>query len=239
MELSIDTSTAFCAIAISQKGVTIKELSWDSKRNHSVELAPAIWSIMREINIDPSDLETVFLAKGPGGFSSLRVGMSFAKAISLSLGIPLVSIGTLDVEIKPYLPSKIPVYAMIKAASKSVYSINNLDPKATVRVIDLEDIVNMTVSPTVFCGEAMIEIESDLIQNLGDLAIVKNKKGPTRSASTLASLAYEKLITCGGDNIDQLEPIYISGAQFESAQRHSLNINPIKRIENKERKHNE
>ena len=101
MELSIDTSTAFCAIAISQKGVTIKELSWDSKRNHSVELAPAIWSIMREINIDPSDLETVFLAKGPGGFSSLRVGMSFAKAISLSLGIPLVSIGTLDVEIKP------------------------------------------------------------------------------------------------------------------------------------------
>ena len=89
MELSIDTSTSFSSIALSNKGKVIEELTWDAKRNHSVELSPAIWSIMDQAKLKPSNLKSVFIAKGPGGFSSLRVGMSFAKAMSLTLQIPL------------------------------------------------------------------------------------------------------------------------------------------------------
>ena len=40
---------------------------------------------------------------------------------------------------------------------------------------------------------------------------------PTRKASVLASLGYEKLMEFGGEDIDILEPIYISGAQYDSA----------------------
>ncbi|MQG15213.1 MAG: tRNA (adenosine(37)-N6)-threonylcarbamoyltransferase complex dimerization subunit type 1 TsaB [SAR202 cluster bacterium] len=217
MELSIDTSTSFSTISLSSEGIVIKELSWDAKRNHSMELCPAIWSILDQANIKPTNLKSVFIAKGPGGFSSLRVGMSFAKAISMTLQIPLVSISTLDIEIKPYLPSKLPVFAMIKASTKSVYSISNLDRNESIRVINLDEIDKVTTSKTIFCGEAMTEVGSILNSKLGDLAIVKADPMPTRKASVLASLGYIKLMEFGGEDIDALEPVYISGAQYDSA----------------------
>jgi tRNA threonylcarbamoyladenosine biosynthesis protein TsaB len=224
LELSIDTSTSFCSIAISYKGKVTKELTWDARRNHSVELCPAIWTMMDELKLKPSNLKSVFLAKGPGLFSSLRVGMSFAKTVSLTLRIPLVSIGTLDIEIDPYIPSVIPVYAMIKASTKSVYSINNIDPIKTVKVVNLEDIENITNTETVFCGEGMSELGEYLISKLGNLAIVKGETPPSRKASTLARLGYEKLMTCGGEEIHGLEPVYIRGSQYESAKKHSIQI---------------
>ena len=217
MELSIDTSTSFCSISLSTKGMVVKDLAWDANRNHSVELCPAIWAIMNEAKIKPYDLNSVFIAKGPGGFSSLRVGMSFAKTISMSLQIPLVAIRTLDIEINPYLPSKIPVFAMIKASTKSVYSINSHDEDDSIKIMNLDEIAKITKSKTIFCGEAVSELGSELTSKLGNLAIVKRKNMPTRKASVLASLGYEKLMEFGGEDIDILEPIYISGAQYDSA----------------------
>jgi len=219
LELSIDTSTSFSSIALSNKGKVIEELTWDAKRNHSVELSPAIWSIMDQAKLKPSNLKSVFIAKGPGGFSSLRVGMSFAKAMSLTLRIPLVSIGTLDIEINPYVPDKMPVFAMIKASAKSVYSINNLDGGNSVKVMNVDEIIKKTTSQTIFCGEAMSVIGTELVSKLGNLAIVKEYNPPTRKASILAALAYEKFMEFGGEDIDKLEPVYISGAQYESATR--------------------
>ena len=46
MELSIDTSTRYASIAISCEGIILRELSWSSKRNHSVELVPAITTLL-------------------------------------------------------------------------------------------------------------------------------------------------------------------------------------------------
>lgn len=219
MELSIDTSTSFSSISISSEGKILKELTWDAKRNHSVELCPAIWSIMNQLKIKPVDLKSVFVAIGPGGFSSLRVGLSFAKAISLTLQIPVVSVRTLDIEINPYVPSEIPVYAMIKASTKSVYSINNLDSGGSVSVVNLQDLADITTTKSIFCGEGISEISSYLSSKLGNLAILKGGIPPTRKVSVLASLGYEKLMTSGSEDIDKLEPIYISGAQYESAKQ--------------------
>ena len=56
----------------------------------------------------------------------------------------------------------------------------------------------------------MSEIGTYLISKLGDLAIVKGDTPPTRKASTLASLGYEKLIASESEDIDKLDPIYIS-----------------------------
>jgi len=103
MELSIDTSTRYASVAISREGETIAELTWRSERNHSVELVPAIREVIARVGIETRDLNAIFIAKGPGGFSALRVGMSTAKAMAVSLEIPLVAVGTLDVEVAPYL----------------------------------------------------------------------------------------------------------------------------------------
>ena len=98
MELQIDSSTRYACVGLSREGRTLVEIAWRSERNHSVELVPAINRAMDQAGASIADLGAVFVASGPGGFSALRVGMSTAKAIAHSSEIPLVTVGTLELE---------------------------------------------------------------------------------------------------------------------------------------------
>ena len=73
MELSIDTATRYAAVAISSKGEMVMELAWRSERNHSVELVPAIRRLMDQAGVAMGDIDGILVARGPGGFSALRV----------------------------------------------------------------------------------------------------------------------------------------------------------------------
>src|SRR4030043_300257 len=109
MELAIDTSTNFCSIGLSRQGETIAELTWRSEQSHTVELVPNIVRLLNQAKITPQSLRAVFVAKGPGSFNGLRVGISTAKGLALALSIPLVGISTLEVEAYPFAFTKLPI----------------------------------------------------------------------------------------------------------------------------------
>ena len=121
MELAIDTSTRFASIGLSDQGESVIELTWRSERNHSVELIPSIRELLKRASIGVEDLNAIYIASGPGGFSALRVGMSAAKAMAVSLDIPLIAVGTLDIEAQPYLGLGSPVCALVGAGRRRLY----------------------------------------------------------------------------------------------------------------------
>ena len=129
MELSIDTSTRYASVALSKNGQVSHALSWRSEQNHSVECVPAIRRLMEQAGVSPEDVEAVFVARGPGGFSALRVGVSVAKAMSMAQSIPLVAVGSLHVEAYPYLGLGRPVCAVMTAGKKTLYA-GRFDPNA-------------------------------------------------------------------------------------------------------------
>ncbi len=105
MELTIDTSTKFASVGISDQGDIRREYSWFSNQNHTIELLPAVEYILEASSVNPSDLDAVFVAKGPGGFSAFRIGMSIAKGLHVSHGLPVIGISTLDIETYPFIDS--------------------------------------------------------------------------------------------------------------------------------------
>ena len=161
MELSIDTSTTCAAVGLSDQGEFVAEYRWRSPQNHCVELAPAIRDLMRRAGVGMARLEAVFVARGPGGFSALRVGMSAAKALSAALDIPLVSVNTLDVEAAPYLPLGSPVAAVIPAGRNRLYlggyaATPDGEPPS-YRVIQSDELARLLSPGDVVCGEAAAE----------------------------------------------------------------------------------
>ena len=120
MELSIDTSTRYAAVGLSRDGKLLAEYSWVSRQNHSVELLPAIDKLLKSNGAAPRDLTCAFVAIGPGGFSALRVGLSTAKGLAISLGIPLVAVNTLEIEAEPYRSMEMPVCAVLDAGRSEV-----------------------------------------------------------------------------------------------------------------------
>jgi tRNA threonylcarbamoyladenosine biosynthesis protein TsaB len=94
--LNIETSTEVCSVNITRNGQLIAERESTEGMNHSRLLTVYIDELIRETGIPASGIDAVAVSKGPGSYTGLRIGISVAKGLCYSLGIPLISIGTLD-----------------------------------------------------------------------------------------------------------------------------------------------
>jgi len=65
-------------------------------RGHQERLAPMARDVMADAGLAFDRLDRVAVTVGPGSFTGLRVGIAFAKGLSLALGKPAVGIGTLE-----------------------------------------------------------------------------------------------------------------------------------------------
>ena len=109
MYLAIDTSSNVCGLSLSNKGDTLSELSWQTVQNHTVEVTYNLAYLFSLARVNPESLSAIIVAKGPGSFNGLRVGMSIAKGIAFSLNIPILGISTLEVEAYPFACTTLPL----------------------------------------------------------------------------------------------------------------------------------
>lgn len=223
MELSIDTSTRYASVGLSVRGEALAHLGWRSGRNHSVELIPAIRRLTGHLGVEMARLEAVFVARGPGGFSALRVGMSTAKALAAALDVPLVAVGTLDVEAHPYLRLGAPVCALIEAGKRRLY-VGKYDGVSGLaspgyEVVSPEDFVASAETSTLFCGEGVSSVADRLRERLGEAARIVDAPPPTRVPNVLARLAHMRWRDGDTDDPATLQPLYLRSAQVDTARR--------------------
>jgi len=93
--LAIDSSTDILSVAVRGEGGAA-EASIDSGLTHAERLMELVDFCTRRSGLEPSAIELVACARGPGSFTGLRIGMATAKGIALGLGIPWVAVPTLD-----------------------------------------------------------------------------------------------------------------------------------------------
>ena len=221
MELQIDTSTRYASVGLSVEGKSLVEIAWRSERNHSVELVPAINRMLEQASAQVSDLKAVFTVSGPGAFSALRVGMSTAKAIASTREIPLVTVGTLELEVHPFRGLGFPICAITSAGRNRLYVGRTVagSEALELEVQTLDEFLDHTSTGVLYCGEAAMEIADQMASRVGIEAMVHRAVPPTRRASTLAYMGHRMLTH--GETVDPstAEPVYLRSSQIASAAR--------------------
>ena len=94
--LCIETGTDICSVGIAKDGELISLRESDRGRDHAGKLGVFADELLRETGISPEDLDAVAVGKGPGSYTGLRIGVSFAKGLCYGLQIPLLAVGSLD-----------------------------------------------------------------------------------------------------------------------------------------------
>ena len=224
MELCIDTSTRFASGALSEQGKILRETTWRSARNHSVELVPSINNILDSAGKTIADVTAVITARGPGAFSALRVGMSTAKAIAAGRGIPIASVSTMDVEVEPYLGLADHIIGVIPAGRNRVYTGEYKKSRLAeigFQVRSVSDVISCSMSGVIYCGEGVSSL-IDAEHNDKILTLI-GCEGPSRRASFLAKLGFGRIESGDTDDPQSLEPIYVRSAQITSADNSKRN----------------
>ena len=211
MLLSIDTSTRYAGVAVSNDAGVLSIRCWFSKLNHTAELMPTVSSLLREQGATPAGLTGISVALGPGGFSALRVGVSAAKGLALALGIPLVGIGTLDLEAFPFLGSGLPVCAWLDAGRREVATacFNGDGRRSREDLIRPPDeLLDGITEKTIICGEGVTQWTGLVATTLGDRAVL-TQPNPMGRTWSLAQLGSRRLAAGEVDDLASLQPYYL------------------------------
>ena len=93
--LCIETGTDICSVGIVNNGELISLRESDSGRDHAKKVAVFVDELLTENNIDPQQIDAVAVGEGPGSYTGLRIGVSFAKGLCYGLGKPLIAVSSL------------------------------------------------------------------------------------------------------------------------------------------------
>mgnify|MGYP002857807196 CR=1 FL=1 len=74
-------------------GGVVPELA---SRAHQQNILPVVYMALKKAEVNKEQLSAIAFTRGPGLLGSLLVGVSFAKGLALSLGIPLIDVNHLQ-----------------------------------------------------------------------------------------------------------------------------------------------
>ena len=93
--LCIETGTDICSVGLVNNGELLSLRESDSGRDHAKRVAVFVDELLRENDLDPQSLDAIAVGEGPGSYTGLRIGVSFAKGLCYGLNKPLIAVSSL------------------------------------------------------------------------------------------------------------------------------------------------
>ena len=214
MELAIDTSSNTASVALSHEGEPLASLTWKTAQNHTMELLPNLLCLLQQAKVEISSIEAIIVAKGPGSFNGLRVGISTAKGLTSALNIPLLGVNTLEAEAYPFAFTGLPLRPVHKAGREEIATAlyqqkdNEWQCLEEEKLTTVKTLCRRIKRKTLFCGEIPPDIMNEIQQSLGKRAVISQSNSLSR-ASSLAILGWRKLSRGEQDDPVTLQPLYL------------------------------
>lgn len=227
--LCLSTAEQGCSLAIVEGDAIVCEEFWEIKQTHSIRLFKMIEHMLEKRACLPlSDMDGFVVARGPGSFTGLRIGISVVKGLAYAMGKPAHGVSSLDGIAFRFAESSLPVCVMMDARRKevycAVYQFENgaLVSKTREMVVSPEEAVEMANGPVLFAGSGSMAYQ-DIIGKTVDTPRLAHNFLNSVSAAALVRSLYQT------DNFleqspDSLSPCYIrkSDAQLQFVEKPKL-----------------
>lgn len=216
LTLAIDTSTNILSVALVRGDEVLASVDELTKNNQSEILMSRIEAMMSECGLLPTDLERIAVARGPGSYTGIRVGVAAAKSLGYTLNIPVIGISSLEVMANAVIRTG-NVVTMIDARRGTVFAGaygNTRAPLISEGHYTLDDLLiqldfeNSNVS---FVGDGAV-VHRDQILAIDNAHIVAESDFIRSKAEVLAELSTK---SSPQGNIHYLVPNYLRKTEAE------------------------
>lgn len=94
--LFIDTASSRIILAILENDKIVYEKNVENDMNLSTRIFPLIDEMFQKTNIQPSDVDRIYVVNGPGSFTGVRIGVTIAKTMAWALHKEIVPLSELE-----------------------------------------------------------------------------------------------------------------------------------------------
>lgn len=199
LTIAIDTSNTTLSIALVEDNQILYEIIETTKNDHSRRLMSAIDRMFKQTQRFPKDLDLISVAKGPGSYTGVRIGVTVAKTLAWTLKKPLVGVSSLEI-LARNLYEEGYVVPLFDARRQSVFA-GVYDGKTYESVIadghydlsQLLEILSKKDKKIYFLGNDVVKYWEVITQTLGNKAIkVEDADLNIPHASILAQIAVNR-----------------------------------------------
>lgn len=120
--LHIDTAVSGASLCLSAGEQVLGVAENTAIRDSASWIHPGIQKLLHENGVAANQLSAVSVSSGPGSYTGLRVGMATAKGLCFALGLPLITLNTLQVMAHKVSPSNGFCCPMIDARRMEVFT---------------------------------------------------------------------------------------------------------------------
>lgn len=220
--LAIDTSNYTLGLAVIDEDQVIGEYITNVKKNHSIRVMPSIETLLKDCDLTPQDINKIVVAKGPGSYTGVRIGVTIAKTLAWTLNVPLVGVSSLAIlaaSVGRYFPGV--VSPLFDARRGQIYTglyqyengkMTTLENDHILQSKDWAKHLKEQSKPILFVGNDLPIHRSILKEELGEHAFFTEITEHNPRPSELALLGKN----LDGEDIHSFVPNYIRLAEAES-----------------------
>lgn len=122
IRLAVETSTMTQSVAVEVDGVLVATRRCERAQGHSETLLRTVEGVLEDTGHTIDDVNEVICGLGPGSFTGVRIGLSFAMGVAAAKGIPLFGVDSMRAFLK-FIPTSIPVAVALDARRSEVYGV--------------------------------------------------------------------------------------------------------------------
>lgn len=217
--LAVDTSTMMSSISILSNNKIIADYSVNVDQTHSEKLIISMKRLLEDVKMSISDIDLFTVAKGPGSFTGLRIGMTSIKAIAQALDKDIIGISTLEAMAFSIL-NDANILAIIDARGNRYFSglFKKVDGKLETvfeKILTEKEIINLLgeMDSLTIVGEAIEKLPQEIIES-SKVTIAPSSLNCAigRNLCALAKIKYEN---GERDSYFDLTPNYLRKSQAE------------------------
>ena len=163
--LFIDTCNRMLAVGLEKDGKLIYKKEYDAFKRQSELLAKEVDECFKISKVAPKEVNKVVVTNGPGSYTGIRIGLTFAKVFASSLNIELVLISSLHA----LAGNREKVISLIDAKGKrAYYGIYNNGK--VIKADSVEYLVNIDIDGYDLVGDTYLfnkeELDNSIIENM-------------------------------------------------------------------------
>ena len=118
--LSIETSSKICSVGLLSNGKNLGFIEELDGRKHAELLPEFVEKLLKKNKVQVKSIDAIAVSIGPGSFTGLRVGLSFAKGVAYAIKCPIIPVPTI-LSIAYSLRKKKPTSGIIRSHGEKVF----------------------------------------------------------------------------------------------------------------------
>ena len=217
--LGIDTSgkVASAALFDTDTEVIIGETALYTQKTHSQIIMPMVKALIEQAGKNVKDINLIAVAKGPGSYTGLRIGIAGVKAMGFALDCKCCGVSTLEALACNNIAYKGVICSIMKARADLVYAAvyksdcYSLEPIMEEQILscdELAEFLALNGTEAMLCGDGAADF---FTAYRSPMFIIAPPQGRLQSACGVCLGALSKEFV----SPDQLEASYLQKVQAE------------------------